>query len=399
MKVKFRTVFWTLAGVAILALLALAFRPQAVAVDMAETVRGPMTVTVRDEGRTRVRNEYIVSAPVAGQLLRVPLKPGDHVHAGDPIAQIVPPDPNFLDARTRAELEAALEFAEAALAAAETEAERAAAEAAFARTDVERLETLRSRDLASQDALDRARLQLRVAEAGVGVAERQTRARQAEVAAARARLQQPGAAEAKASPVEVRAPVTGRVLRVTQESEAVIAVGAEIMALGDPRDLEVVAELLSTDAVGITAGAEVLIENWGREVEPLRGRVRLVEPYGFLKISALGVEEQRVNVIIDLVDPPSAWASLGHGYRVEAAVVTWSADDVVQAPVAALFRSNGQWAVFRVADGRAVLTPVEVGHDNGRNAEILSGLEAGETIILYPGEQLADGTRVAPRGA
>ena len=399
MKVEFRTVFWTLAGVAILALLALAFRPQAVAVDMAETVRGPMIVTVRDEGRTRVRNEYIVSAPVAGQLLRVPLKPGDRVHAGDPIAQIVPPDPNFLDARTRAELEAALEFAEAALAAAETEAERAAAEAAFARTDVERLETLRSRDLTSQDALDRARLQLRVAEAGVGVAERQTRARQAEVAAARARLQQPGTAEGKASPVEVRAPVTGRVLRVTQESEAVVAVGAEIMALGDPRDLEVVAELLSTDAVGITAGAEVLIENWGREVEPLRGRVRLVEPYGFLKISALGVEEQRVNVIIDLVDPPTAWASLGHGYRVEAAVVTWSADDVVQAPVAALFRSNGQWAVFRVADGRAVLTPVEVGHDNGRNAEILSGLEAGETIILYPGEQLADGVRVAARGS
>jgi HlyD family secretion protein len=399
MKITFRTVFWTAAAIVIVAMLVFAFRPQAVAVDMAEVTRGPMVVAVRDEGRTRVRNDYVVSAPVGGQLLRVPYKAGAAVNAGETVARILPADPAFLDARTRSELAAAVESAEASLAAADAEAERADARLRYARMEVERLELLRARELTSVDALDRARLQLRVAETDLGAAAGSVRMRRAELGAARVRLQQPTAVGDDGAVVEVRAPITGRVLSVTRESSSVIEAGAEIMTLGDPRDLEVLVELLSTDAVEVRDDAPVEIENWGRARMPLRGRVRLVEPYGDLKISALGVEEQRVNVIVDFVDPPEQWASLGHGYRIEAAIETWRGDDVVQVPVSALFRDGNHWAVYRVVSERAEMTPVEVGHDNGRTAEILSGLEAGQTIVLYPGEQVGDGVRVAQRGS
>jgi HlyD family secretion protein len=398
MKIKFRTVFWSAATLVVVVMLAFAFRPRPVAVDVTQTERGAMTVAIRDEGRTRVRQEYVVSAPVAGRLLRVANKPGDYVHGGDTIARILPPDPVFLDARTRAELQSLIRSAEAALAGARTDAQRTEAQADFARTEAERLESLRERGLISQEALDRARLQVRVADANLGTSRDAVRIREADLEAARARLLDSGSVESEGALVEVRTPVSGRVLRVAQESEGVIAAGAEIMAVGDPRDLEVVAELLSTDAVEVQPGAAVFIEDWGRERHPLDARVRLVEPNGFLKISALGVEEQRVNVIADFVGPEENWAALGHGYRVEVAIVTWQADDVIQAPVSALFRDDGQWAVFRVESGRAVLTRIEVGRDNGRNAEISSGLDAGQTIVLYPGEQVQDGVRVMPRG-
>lgn len=399
MKIKFRTVFWAAAAAIVVVMLALAFRPQPVPVDIAETTRGPMTVTVRDEGRTRVRNDYVVSAPVGGRLLRVGYKPGAEVSAGETIARILPADPEFLSSRTRAETQASARSAEAALAAARAEVERAEAQERYARSEIERIEALRARDLTSVDALDRARLQLRTAEADLSRAREGVHMREADLAAARARQLEPGAEGADGNVVEIRSPVSGRVLRVAQESESVILSGADIMTLGDPKDLEIVAEFLSTDAVQVEPGATAFIENWGRPQMPLRGRVRLVEPYGFLKISALGVEEQRVNVIVDFVDPESEWSTLGHGYRVEVAVVTWQADDVVQAPVSALFRDGDRWAVFRVDSGEARLTPVEIGHDNGQNAEILSGLDAGQTIVLYPGEQVGDGVRIVPRGA
>jgi HlyD family secretion protein len=396
-KLSFRTVFWVGAAVTVAALLAFAFRPQPIAVDVAKVVRDRMQVTVRDEGRTRVRNEYIVSAPVSGRLLRIDYKPGAVMTAGDTVARILPGAPAFLDARAHAEARAGVNSAAAALAAAQAEFERAEAQARFARTELERVTELHARELISVDAYDRARLELRVSESALATARERARMREAQLEAARIRLTQPGGADGNGAIVDVIAPVSGSVLRVAQESESVISAGAEVVSLGDPDDLEVVVEMLSTDAVQVRPGAEVIIENWGRENNPLRGRVRLVEPYGFLKISALGVEEQRVNVIVDFAGPPSEWSSLAHGYRVEAAIVTWEADDVVQAPVASLFRSGGRWAVFRVADGRAGLTPVEVGRDNGRNAQVVSGLEAGDTVILYPGETLADGVRVRRR--
>lgn len=397
MKLKFRTVFWIAAGVAVALLLALAFRPQPVLVDVAQAGRGPMTVTVRDEGRTRVRNEYIVYAPVGGRLLRVHKKPGDHVHAGETIARIVPGPPAFLDARQEAEARAAVESSEAGLAAAEAERRRAEAQVAFAENELKRIENLRERDLAAAETLDRAKLQMRLAEAGLRAAEEGVRSRSAELQAALSRLVQPDVEQGEEASVAVPAPIDGRVLRVAQESETVITAGAEILSLGDPRDLEIVVEMLSTDAVEVHRGADVIIERYGRDQDPLHGRVRIIEPYGFTKISALGVEEQRVNVIVDFVGAPEEWAALEHGYRVEAAVVTWSADDVVQVPVSALFRSSGRWAVFRVADGVARVTPLEIGHSNGDVAEVLAGLEPGETVVLYPGERVADGVSVRPR--
>lgn len=397
MRIKFRTAFWAAAAVIVGIMLVLAFRPQPVPVDMTEAVRGPMQVVVRAEGRTRVRNEYVVSAPVGGQLLRVEYKPGAEVEAGQVLARILPSDPSLLDARSRAELGAAVRSAEAALALARSEAESAEAQFGYAQAEAARTESLRSRDLASVEALDQARLRLRVAEANLATAHQNSRVREAELEAARARLVEPGSGSSESAVVIVTAPTSGRVMRVAQESQTVIAGGAEIMTLGDPRDLEVVGEVLSTDAVQVRPGAAAYIENWGRDRAPLRGHVRLVEPYGFLKISALGVEEQRVNVIVDFVASAEQWSALGHGYRVEVAVVTWDADDVVQVPVAALFRYDGAWAVYRVVDGKAVLTPVEVGHDNGRVAEITAGLEAGQRIVLYPGEQTGDGVRVVRR--
>ena len=397
MKLRFRTVFWIAAAVVVAVLLVNAFRPQPVPVDVAETSRGELIVTVRDEGRTRVRDEYIVSAPVAGRLLRIELEPGAHVHAGDVVARIVPGAPAFLDARAEAEARAAVEAAEAALAAARTERARAASELEFARADERRIENLHERDLASAEALDRARLNVRVAEAALAAADENLRVRTAELDAARSRLLQPNGEGGVESSIDVRSPVDGRVLRVIRESEAVVPAGAELLSIGDPDDLEIVVEMLSTDAVHVERGAKVIIENYGRDAPPLEGRVRLVEPYGFTKISALGVEEQRVNVIVDFVAPPEERPPLAHGFRVEAAVVTWSADDVLRVPVAALFRTGGRWAVFRAIDDTARLTFVEVGRNNGQFAEVLAGLNAAETVVLYPGERITDGTRIRRR--
>lgn len=397
MRINFRTIFWTCVAVALAVMLVLAFRPQPVPVDLASASRGTLTVTVRDEGWTRVRNEYVISAPVGGQLLRVEYKPGAEISAGDVLARILPSDPSLLDARSRAELQAAVRSAEAALALARAEAERAEAQLAYAETEADRVRDLRSADLISVDAYDRAELQLRVAQTNRESAEENTRVREAGLAAAEARLLQVGGQNNDVV-VTVTAPTSGRVMRVAQESQSVVAGGAEIMTIGDPEDLEVVAQFLSTDAVEVQPGATATIENWGRNRASLRGQVRLVEPYGFLKISALGVEEQRVNVIVDFVGPPEEWSILGHGYRVEVAIVTWEEPDVLQVPVAALFRDGERWAVFRVASGEAELTPVEIGRDNGRDAQVLSGLEPGQTVVLYPGEQLADGARVVERG-
>jgi len=394
---RFRTVFWAAAAIVVAILLILAFRPQPVPVDLAEVRSAAMQVSVRDEGRTRVRNEYVISAPVGGQLLRIEYKPGAEVSAGDVLARILPSDPSLLDARSRAELQASVRSAEAALSLARTELERAEAQLDFARTDAERIERLRTEDVLPVDAWDRAELQLRVAAAGRESALENTRVREGELAAARARLVEPGSERGDDFVVTVRAPTSGRIMSVAQESQSVIPGGAEIMTLGDPDDLEVVAEFLSTDAVEIEPGAPAFIENWGRNRPPLRGQVRLVEPYGFLKISALGVEEQRVNVIVDFVGSPEEWASLAHGYRVEVAVVTWQAEDVVQVPVAALFRYDDHWAVFRVEDGRAKLVPIDIGRQNGTVAEVLDGIETGATVVLYPGEQIVDGIRVTNR--
>lgn len=396
LNLNFRTLFWTAVAVLLAALLVLAFQPRPVLVDIGEISRGPLTVLVRDEARTRVRDIYVVSAPVSGRLLRIGNRAGERVEAGAMIAVIQPGPPTFVDDRSRRAIEAGVRSAEAALDLARAELERAEAQLAHARIEAGRTETLFAASVASQSALDRARLDVRTAAAAVGNARAGIGVRQADLEAARVGLIEPAAAGSGGRTVAIRAPVAGRVLRVLQESEGVVAQGAPVMEIGDPRQLEVVADLLSSDAARIAAGAPAVIDAWG-DGPPVRGRVRLVEPYGFLKVSALGVEEQRVRVIIDPVDPPAAWAAVGHGYRVEAAVTVWTAEAVVRVPVAALFRDRGRWAVFRIDGARARQQRVEIGQNDGQFAEVLSGLNPGDRIVLHPGQSIADGGTVRVR--
>ncbi|MDO9586997.1 MAG: HlyD family efflux transporter periplasmic adaptor subunit [Brevundimonas sp.] len=395
---KFRTLFWAGAALLLAVLLLFVFRPRPVLVDLGEITRGALTVAVRDEARTRVRDIYVVSAPVSGRLLRVGNRAGERVEAGAVIAVIQPGPPVFVDERSRQEIQAGVRAAEAALALARAELERTEAQLAHARIEAERSETLFAANVVSQSALDRARLNVRTAAAVVGNARAGVGVRQADLEAVRVRLIEPAAAGASGRTVTIRAPVAGRVLRVLQESESVVVQGAPVMEIGDPGDLEVVAELLSSDAARISAGAPAVIDAWG-DGPALQGRVRQVEPYGFLKISALGVEEQRVNVIIDLIDPPAAWAAVGHGYRVEAAVTVWRADAVVRAPVAALFRHQGQWAVFKVEGGRARLQRIGIGQNNGVLAEVRLGLTPADRVLLHPGESVSDGVRIRVRSS
>ena len=395
MTLNFRTLFWPAVGLIALVLIIYAFLPRPVPADFARVERGVLTVTVQDEGYTRVREVYTVSAPVGGRLLRVEPEAGDAVSVGQVLANILPSDPAFLDARSQGEAEAALRSAEALLGFAQADVERARAEADFAQAEMDRIDTLYERGTVSEGALDRARLALRSANAALNTARANVRARQAERDAAAARLLEPGDNGDARGLVEVTSPVSGRVLRLVQESEMVVAPGAPLLELGDPEDLEIVVELLSTDAVRITEGAAATLEDWGGS-PPLRARVSRVEPFGFLKISALGVEEQRVRVRLD---PPQMWESLGHGFRVEPAIEVWRGEDVLIAPVAALFRREGGWACYVVENGRARLRSVEIGQTNGVDAEILTGLESGETLVLYPSDRIDEGVSVTGRDA
>lgn len=395
----------TIAAVAGLAAAALvyAFMPRPVPADLTRVTRGPLTVTIDDEGMTRVKEVYVVSAPIAGRVLRIERHVGDPVTAGETVlATIRPIDPTFLDIRSRRQAEAEEQAAEAAQQLAQAELDEARAELAFARTELDRARALAPSSTISKRALDRAALEYETAKAKVAAAEATLRVKSSELETARAALIEPGRAPAErrgeACCVDVRAPVDGRVLQLLQESEAVIGAGDALIEIGDPHDLEVVVDLLSTDAVKVRQGAEVLIEEWGGD-GTLKGRVRRVEPYGFTKVSALGIEEQRVNVIIDFIDPSSAWETLGHGFRVEARIVVWQAAEVTRIPVSALFREGEAWMVFAVIEGRARRRPVVIGRRNDREAEVLDGLQEGEEVVLYPSDKIRDGVRLVPRPA
>ncbi|MGF1455419.1 MAG: efflux RND transporter periplasmic adaptor subunit [Alphaproteobacteria bacterium] len=403
MKKTFRRIVGGVLTVGLLVFLIWAFRPAPVPVDLGTAERGPLVVTVDELGRTRVREIYVISAPVAGRLLRIDSEPGDPVLAQQTIvATILPNDPAFLDARSLGEAEAAVRSAEAALALAEAERERAEAELDFARSELVRARQLRERGTISQSALDRAELDIRSAEAALRTAEATVRVRRAELESARARLVNPeqgpeGDMAERAGVVTVRSPVSGRILRVRQESEGTVLAGTPLVDVGDPRnDLEIVVELLSTDAVQVTGGARVVIDDWGGP-KPLKGEVSRIEPFGFTKISALGVEEQRVNVIIQLLDPPEDRLSLAHGFRVETRIVVWEEGDVLHVPASALFRQGTGWAVYRMADGRARLTSVTPGRTNGERTQILDGLALSDRVVLFPGERLSDGVSITDR--
>ncbi len=376
--------------------------PRAVAVDFARVVTGPIEVSVSDEGETRLKDVYQVSAPVPGFMRRIALKAGDAVIAGQTvIARIEPSDPAFLDQRSATEARASVRAAEAAQAIAAATVERAAAELDFAAAELRRYQALAAAHTVSASDLDAAARRARTAGAALDEARAGLRVRDAEFAQARARLLAPDLAQrrrdADCDCVNVFSPVSGSVLRVLQESEGVIGAGRMLLELGDPVNLEIVTDLLSTEAVKVRPGQAVKIEAWGG-TGTLAGRVRRVEPFGFTKVSALGIEEQRVNVIIDFTDPPARWQQLGHGYRVEPRIILAAAEKVLKLPRAALFRDGDNWAVFINDHGRARLRVVQLGLETGLEAEVSGGLSAGDEVVLQPGERVAPGTRVKARG-
>ena len=385
--------------VALLVALVLALRSPAVPVEVGEVSRGPLTVTVDDLGETRVTNLYVVSAPVTGELLRVVLKPGDRVVARSTLlGRIQPNEPAPIDARTTAQAEANVRALTSQLAAAQSRVREAQAEFTVAERELSRVNALAPRGFISQAVLDRARATRDRAAAAIAEARQTADATRHGLAAARAALIVPGGRTSGRGSVAVTSPVSGYVLRVPQESERVVVAGTPLVEIGDPERLELITDLLSADAVRVRPGAAVFIEEWGGE-RPLHGRVRRVEPFGFLKVSALGVEEQRVNVVIDFVEPREAWARLGHGYRATVRIAVWSARDAVRVPVSALFRSGPDWSVFVMDDaGRARLRHIEIGAMNDEMAIVRRGLRAGDHVVLHPSDRVGDGVRVRRRG-
>lgn len=353
-------------------------------------------VTIDEEGRTRVRDRFVVAAPVAGRVLRIGLEPGDAVRKGEVVARVQAEPPALLDARTRAEAQAALDSARAALGRAEAEEQRARSSLAQAERELRRTRELAAESLATTQQLDAREAEVRTGQDQVSVAEYAVLAAAAEIERARARLATAPARSGSGREVSVVAPVDGVVLRRIRESETVVPAGDPLVEIGDPARLEIVVDLLSGDAVRVKPGARALVDQWGGE-RTLEARVRRVEPSGFTKISALGVEEQRVNVILEFVDPVEAWKALGDGYRVEPRIVLWESENVLKVPTGALLRTGERWGVYLIRDGRAALTPITIGHQNGQEAEVVAGLDPGAVLILHPGDTIADGVRVAPR--
>ena len=376
-------------------LLAVALWPRAVAVEIGSVSRGPLIVTVDEEGVTRVRERYVVSSPVAGRVLRIELEPGDVVKRGQVVAQVRAEAPPLLDARTRAEAEAAVASARAALGRARAEEQRARATLAQQQRELTRIRELAGGRVVSPQELDAREADAKVADESVNAAVFAVQAATSELQRATARLM-PTNPDSVGRVVPVTAPVSGSVLKRIRESESMVPAGDPLLEIGDPHQLEIVSDLLSTDAVRVKPGARAIIEQWGGD-KRLDARVRRVEPAGFTKISALGVEEQRVNVIFDFVDPAAAWAALGDAFRVEVRVVTWEAPNVLKVPTSALFREGERWAVYEVLNGRARRSVVDLGHQTGQEAEVNGGLSEGTRVILHPGDTLTDDARIVER--
>ena len=370
-------------------------QPRPVPVETAVVTKGTFVATVDEDGKTRIRDRYVVSAPLAGRLTRVRLKAGDPVKADETVATILPSPAPFLDPRSRQEAQERLGAAEANRERTQAAVQRTQAQSAQAVIDLERVRTLVERGASTTQALEHSQLAQRVAERDLRAAEFLDHAAEHEVQQAKALL---GRYDSSPTiPPEqwlVTAPASGVVLTVKQESETLVPAGAPVLEIGDPHDLEIVVDVLSTDAVEVRPGAEVTIDNWGGS-GPLLGRVRRVEPAAFTKISTLGVEEQRVNVLIDIGSPSQDWVGLGDAYQLDAHIVTFRKDNATILPSGALFRASNDWNVYVVRDGRAELQAVELIRRAGRLATIGAGLQAGDTVIVFPSDRVKAGALVA----
>ena len=394
MRITLGRILFALGVMAAMALGVWAMMPRPVAVETAAVTKGKFVATVDEDGKTRIRERYVVAAPLPGRLTRVRLKAGDAVKADDMIAAIVPAPAPFLDPRSRREHEERLGTAEAARERTKAMVERAQAQTAQAKKEFDRIRTLTETGSSTVQALERAETALRVANRELRAAEFQDHATEHEIEQAKALLAQ--YAEGGGAPPDrwnVTAPVSGLVLKVSQESETIVQPGTPILEIGDPLDLEIVVDVLSTDAVEIKPGATVSIEHWGG-AGALAGRVRRVEPAAFTKISTLGVEEQRVNVLIDIVSSPQDWTGLGDAYQVDTRITVFTRDDATIIPSAALFRTGESWNVYVVSERRAQRRTVELLRRSGRFAAVAAGLQSGEQVIIYPSDRIASGIRV-----
>lgn len=389
-------VAWAVAAVAVVALGAWILQPQPLPVETAQVKRGPFELAVSDDGRTRVRNRYTISAPLAGRVERITLKPGDRVARGQVVATLTPAAPAFLDARTERELRERLGAAQAQQQRALAEVRRVEAQRNQALADRDRQQKLAGEGFISPTALEQAQLALQVADGALQSARFAEDAARHEIAQAQAALARYRGGE-PSTEWKVASPVIGSVLKVMQESEGVVAMGSPLLEVADSRSLEAVVDVLSQDSLAIRPGMPARIE-LGPSAPVLKARVRRIEPAAFTKISALGVEEQRVNVVLDFVDPIDLLATIGDGFRVEAHIVTRREEDAVKVPVGALFREGEGWAVF-VAEGgeRAARRAVKVAMRNSLEAAVEEGVKPGDRVIVYPPDSLRDGSRIEVR--
>ena len=378
-----------------------AMKTPPIRVDVGTITRGPLRVTVDEDGKTRIKERYLVSAPLAGRLLRIDIEPGDKVEAGKTVvATIEPSDPQLLNPRELATAEAREKSAEASVKRAEPAVQMAKAELSFAESELARQRELAKTNAASAKVLEEAERAYRTKAEAYKSSTFDEEIARFELEQARAALmparQTEGEPLPNAARFEMKSPIDGSVLRVLQESTAVVTPGIALLEVGDPTDLELEIDVLSSDAVQVRPGQKVIIEHWGGD-EPLNGVVNLVEPSAFTKISALGVEEQRVNAIIDLTDPVRNRESLGDAFRVEVKIVTWSSGDVLRVPVSALFKDADAWHVFVARNNQAIKTEITLGHRNVLMGEVLSGLDENDQVILHPSDQIADQTQIEIR--
>jgi HlyD family secretion protein len=393
-----RIPLWPFILLAVVALIAWAFRPVPVRVELAKAAPGPLMVTVDHDGRTRVKDRYIVSSPLAGRLQRVALKAGDSVEAGKTLLAVIEPgDPELLNPRALAQAEARVKAAEAGVRQAEAQRARMKTLLEFAMSESGRRKTTAKLGASSASDLDAAEHEEQAAQEELRSSEFAAQVAQFELEQARAALtfSKPASEGGAAVPrFEIPAPISGKVLRVFEESSTMVTPGTRMLELADTRELEIEVDILSASAVSVQPGARMIVEHWGG-AKPLEARVRLVEPSAFTKVSALGIEEQRVNVIADFTSPPEERSALGDGFRIEARIVLWESGSVLKVPAGALFQEAGEWSVFVVEAGRAALRKVIVARQNDLEAQIESGLREGEEVIVYPSDRVEHGVRVA----
>ena len=396
-----RLILGAIATLAVIGGLFWALLPQPVPVDLVKARIAPMEVTVTAEGMTRIREPWQVTAPVTGNTTRSPVETGDHVTAGETIVAVIQPaEPAFLDARARRLAEAAVTEAEAAVKLAEAQLERADVELIHFEAELERNKTLAQRGTVSVTMLENSAQAAASARAARQAAQAELELTRATLDRARAQLMGPEAPEAGGAISEccirLTAPVSGTVLDVADQNARLVQAGAPLLSIGDLDDLEIEVDLLSADTIGIAPGTRAHVERWGGE-GMIEAEVRRIDPSAFTRISALGIEEQRVRLLLDITSPPENRAGLGDRYRVYVRIVVWSAQDVLQVPRAALFRQDGQWALFVAQDDRAAIRIVETGRMTADWVQIISGIADGESVVAYPGSRVDAGVRLTAR--